>query len=177
MNKAHVTLIIIFLIVGLTVSSPTLAGDGSSSLKAADFTLLNTDGQKTSLSDYRGKVIILDFWATWCPPCVKEIPHFIELTDEYNQDQFTVIGVSVDQGGPAAVAKFMKKTPVNYPILYVDQATFLTYQTYLPQDEQGGIPFTFILDQEGNIRQHYVGYRPKEVFKRVIDELLTENEG
>ena len=142
-------------------------------LKAAEFTLKNLDGEEISLSDFKGKVVILDFWATWCPPCVKEIPHFNELAKEYADKGLVVFGVSVDRDGASAVNKFIKnKIPINYPLVLYNKATYETYQRYLPVDRRGGIPFTFVIDREGNIRNHYVGYRPKELFEEAIKPLL-----
>jgi len=146
---------------------------GSELIKAADFTLMSLDGEEISLSDFKGKVVILDFWATWCPPCVKEIPHFNELAKEYEDDGLVVFGVSVDRDGAPAVEKFTKtRIPINYPLVLYDKATYDTYQMYLPADRRGGIPFTFVIDREGNIREHYVGYRPKEEFVKAIKPLL-----
>ena len=140
---------------------------------AADFTLKDLEGNDVKLSDYKGKVIILDFWATWCPPCVKEIPHFNELYAEYGEKGLAVLGVSLDRGGAQTVINFMEnKVPISYPVVMGDQDTGGIFQGYLPAEERGGIPFTFIIDREGIIRQHFVGYRPKEMFVEVIEPLL-----
>jgi len=141
-------------------------------VKAADFNLKDMDGKPVKLSDYKGKVVILDFWATWCPPCVKEIPHFNQLNKTYGAKGLVVLGVSVDEGGLAAVQKFKKKTAVDYKIVLGDDKTHDTYQGYLPREERGGIPFTFVIDKQGMIRQHYVGYRPIEVFEGAIKDLF-----
>lgn len=143
-----------------------------SAVKAANFTLTSLDGKPVSLSDYAGKVVILDFWATWCPPCRNEIPHFNELAAEYGDKGLVVLGVSVDRDGVDVVKKFRDSFPVKYPVVMGDQGTSQQYQTYLPPDQRGGIPFTFIVDKEGNIREKYVGYRPKEVFETAIKNLL-----
>ena len=152
--------------------SESMKAPVSNLTKAADFTLKDTKGKTVKLSDYSGKVVILDFWATWCPPCVKEIPHFVELEKEFGGKGLKVIGVSVDQGGLPAIEKFMKKTPINYPIVLGDQKVHQSYQSYLPVSERGGIPFTFIIDRQGNIRKHFVGYRPKGVFIKEIESYL-----
>ncbi|MFH0766087.1 MAG: TlpA disulfide reductase family protein [Calditrichota bacterium] len=141
-------------------------------VKAADFQLTDLDGKPVKLSDYRGKVIILDFWATWCPPCVKEIPHFNELAKKYQKKGLVVLGVSVDRDGAKAVEKFKSKNALKYRVAMSNDTTYQTYQSYLPEDERGGIPFTFVIDKEGFIRQYYVGYRDKEVFVEAIKPLL-----
>lgn len=181
------TLIVIFMMALVTgwiaikggiyvdaIAGPEHAHKGKSNYaKAADFTLKTMAGEEISLSDFKGKVVILDFWATWCPPCVKEIPHFNELAQEYKDEGLVVFGVSVDRDGAKAVHKFEKnKMTINYPLALYDQPTYDQYQMYLPEDRRRGIPFTFVIDREGYIREHYVGYRPKEEFVKAIKPLL-----
>jgi peroxiredoxin len=144
----------------------------SGSIKAADFTLTDLAGKPLKLSEFQGKVVILDFWATWCGPCVKEIPHFNELSAEYGDTGLVILGISVDRDGKPAVNKFKEKSPINYRVAVGDKDLYNIYQQYLPPDERGGIPFTFIIDKQGVIRQHFVGYRPKEVFVETIKPLL-----
>lgn len=154
------------------VAGEVIAEVEASGTKAANFSLLDLDGKPVNLADYEGKVIILDFWATWCPPCVKEIPHFNDLAKEYGEKGLVVLGVSVDRDGKPAVDKFKTKNPVNYTIVLVDSDTHGKYQSYLPPSEQGGIPFTFVIDRKGIIRHHFVGYRDKDVFIEAIAPLL-----
>jgi len=155
-----------------TVTGEVTAEGEIGGIKAANFSLLDLEGKPVNLSDYVGKVIILDFWATWCPPCVQEIPHFNALAKEYGEKGLVVLGVSVDRDGKEAVDKFKTKTPVNYTIALVDSDTYGKYQSYLPPSEQGGIPFTFVIDRKGIIRHHFVGYRDKDVFIEAIAPLL-----
>lgn len=135
---------------------------------APNFELLDVNGRKVRLSDFKGKVIILDFWATWCPPCRAEIPGFIELYNKYKSKGFEMIGISLDEGGVKDVIPFMKEFGVNYHILIGNYK--------VTQDYGGirGIPTTFVIDKKGYIRAKYVGYRPKEVFERDIIMLLNE---
>ena len=142
--------------------------------EAADFTLTSISGEEITLSDYRGQVVLIDFWATWCPPCRNEIPHFNELYREYKEKGLMVIGVSLDRGGSKVVANFMESTEIIYPVVIGDRETPGVYQEYLRPDERGGIPFTFLLDREGKIRYSYVGYREKAVFEEDIKKLLDE---
>lgn len=195
MNKIILITISLLVAVGLTISgcskkkedsskpAPSGIGDAAKQaestepptqalIKAADFMLSDLNGKEVRLSDYIGKVVILDFWATWCPPCVKEIPHFNALAKEYQSKGLVVIGVSVDQGGMKAVKKFIQRTPIDYTVVQSVQTTHTQYQSYLPPEMQGGIPFTFVIDKQGDIREHYVGYRPKEVFVSAITPLL-----
>ncbi|MFC1718361.1 redoxin domain-containing protein [Candidatus Poribacteria bacterium] len=135
---------------------------------APDFTLSDLGGQEVSLSNSRGKVIIVDFWATWCGPCVKEIPHFIELNDEYGEQDFAMIGISMDRNGTEVVESFVEKHQIDYPILMSDGKVEIAY---------GGIqsiPTTFVVDKAGKIQRRYVGYRDKAVFEADIKVLLAE---
>ncbi|MCP4614752.1 MAG: TlpA family protein disulfide reductase [Planctomycetes bacterium] len=133
---------------------------------APSFTLLDLDGNKVSLSDYKDKVVILDFWATWCPPCIKEIPHFIELYNEYKNQGLIIIGISVDRQGVGIVKAFNRKYKINYPILMADNQVSRDYGNIT------GIPTTFVIDPAGKIRRMYVGYRDKFVFETDIKTLL-----
>jgi hypothetical protein len=109
---------------------------------------------------------MLDFWATWCPPCIKEIPHFIELYKEYKNQGLVILGISVDQQGISIVKAFNKKFKINYPILMADSQVVNAYGNI------SGIPTTFVIDPVGKIRRMYVGYRDKAVFEADIKELL-----
>jgi len=133
---------------------------------APDFSLKNFDGGRTKLSDYRGKVIILDFWATWCPPCIKEIPDFVELQKEYGDKGLAILGISLDQNPKQVLPKFIKKYKVNYPILLTDGKVDKAFGGVT------GIPTTFVIDQKGEIYKQYVGFRSKQVFETDIKALL-----
>ncbi|MCX7766948.1 MAG: TlpA family protein disulfide reductase [Candidatus Sumerlaeia bacterium] len=139
---------------------------------APDFTLMDTEGKKVSLKDFAGKIIVLNFWATWCPPCRAEIPDFIELYKQYESQGVVFIGISLDTGSASGntdvVIPFIKKVGINYPVLLGNEEVTKTY---------GGvtaIPTTFIIDKKGIIRKKYVGYRPKEVFENDIKTLLAQ---
>ena len=131
---------------------------------APDFTLSRIDGGEVTLSELRGKVVILDFWATWCPPCVKGIPEFVELYNEYKAQGLDVIGISVDRG-PSPVQKFVAKNNVNYPVVMADRKVADAYQPAY-------IPTTYILDRDGKIVTKVVGYNPKSFFVSEIKGLL-----
>ena len=135
---------------------------------APDFRLKSFSGKWLQLSDFRGKVIILDFWATWCPPCIKEIPHFVELSRKYADPGLVILGISLDRGGRSVLSGFINKYKVNYPILIADGKVDKVYGGIQ------GIPTTFIIDRAGNIRQKYVGFRPKSVFEQEIIKLLQD---
>lgn len=138
--------------------------------QAPDFTLKDLDGNDIKLSDYKGKVVVLDFWATWCPPCRKGIPDFVEMQKKYGEDKFVVLGINLDQGSAAEVipmvTDFAENYKINYPIVIHNQEVVYAY---------GGIrsiPTTFVLDKEGKVRQGVQGYRPMSFFTEIIDPLL-----
>jgi thiol-disulfide isomerase/thioredoxin len=132
---------------------------------APDFTLPTTDGKTLSLNDYRGKIVILDFWATWCGPCRRSIPDLIEISNEY-KDKIAVIGVSVDRDTRPDVVPFIKNMGINYPIVYGNGKVY---------DSYGGIqaiPTAFVISPQGKIVKRFVGLQPKSTFVSEIEKLL-----
>jgi cytochrome c biogenesis protein CcmG/thiol:disulfide interchange protein DsbE len=134
--------------------------------KAPDFKLKALDGKEVKLSDFKGKVRIVDFWATWCPPCREEIPDFISLQKEFKGKGLEIIGVSVDREGPEVVKKFGKEFGINYTSLLANEEVIAAYGGIR------GIPTTFVIDREGYIVKKYVGATSKETFEKDIKELL-----
>lgn len=128
-----------------------------------DFAVRTFDGQSVQLAQYRGKIVILDLFATWCPPCRMEIPFFVALQEEH-RDAVAVVGLSYDQVPAEQVRAFAKELNVNYDLYWGSEeiARFVGLR---------GIPHTLVLDQEGRIYKSYVGYRPKTVFEADIAAL------
>ncbi len=138
----------------------------ASPVPAPAWELQNVEGKAVKSSDFAGKVVILDFWATWCGPCRMEIPGFIELQRKYADKGLVVIGVSLDRDGTAALKPFMAKTGINYPIVLGDETIVSAF---------GGveaIPTTFIIDRKGQIVRKHVGYAEKAEFEAAIKPLL-----
>lgn len=133
---------------------------------AADVKLKDMEGKEVGLSSFKGKVIILDFFATWCPPCRQEIPGFVDLQKRYADKGLVVIGVSLT---PASDVKpFAAKMGINYPILIDND---LASQAYGPIRS---IPTTFIIDKEFNIVGKHIGYADAGVFESEIKALLDK---
>jgi thiol-disulfide isomerase/thioredoxin len=133
--------------------------------KAPVWELKDLDGKLVKSSDFDGKVVILDFWATWCPPCKAEIPGFIELQKKYGEKGLVVVGVSLDEGGISVVKQFINQFGINYPIVMGNIKTM---------EDFGGkaIPTTFIIDRGGKIVAKHVGFAPKQTFENEIAPLF-----
>lgn len=133
---------------------------------AADFALRDIDGKVVRLSDYRGKVVLLDFWATWCGPCKIEIPWFIELERKHKDKGFAVIGISMDEEGWDVVKPFLSRMNVNYRVVIGNDSTAQAY---------GGIealPTTFLIDRDGKIAATHVGVTSRNEFDNGVEQLL-----
>lgn len=134
---------------------------------ATDFTLAKLDGQQLTLSSYRGKVVLLDFWATWCVPCREEIPHFVELQEKYGGQGLQIIGVSMDDSVDP-VRPFAEQFRINYPIVMGNAKIGEEYGGVL------GLPIAFLLDRDGRIVKKHIGATPADVFEKEITSLLSK---
>ena len=132
------------------------------------------DGKNISLADMKGRILIVNFWATWCPPCRAEIPGFIELYSEYKDKNVTIIGISVDSGD-AVVKKFIESQKINYPIIMSTKKLQADYEKFINQRIKA-IPTTIVINQKGEMANVYVGAprNPKSVFEAEIQKLLAE---
>ena len=149
-------------------------GPGRSYQNAPDFMLEKLGGGTIQLSSLRGKVVLVDFWATWCGPCRASIPHLNSLYAAHKGDGFELVGVSLDRGrgettGLELVRTFAKTTPMNYPVAMGSQATAASF---------GGvraIPTAFLIDKNGKIRNRFVGMQPAAVMEKAVLDLLAES--
>jgi cytochrome c biogenesis protein CcmG/thiol:disulfide interchange protein DsbE len=135
---------------------------------APDFTLKNSSGDPVRLGDFRGRVVLLNFWATWCGPCQVEIPWFVEFEKKYQGEGFTVLGVSMDDEGWKVVKPFVAAKNINYPVVLGDEKVNQLY---------GGIdalPTTLVLGRDGRIVFIHSGLIGKDEYRREILQLLAE---
>ena len=136
---------------------------------APDFTLKSLDGQEIALSQLRGKVILLDFWATWCGPCRESTPHLIQLYKAHRESGFELIGMSVDKGDDKVVRNFVQSMDIPYPIVIAPEELMRSYRVT-------GIPTTFLIDKEGKIREKTAGFNgaiAQQTAAKIVD-LISE---
>ena len=141
-------------------------------MAAPDFSLPDVDGKMTNLTDYKGKVIFLNIWATWCPPCVQEMPSMEKLYRELKDEGLEILAVSIDASGGEAVIPFMKKYGLSFPALLDTTGSIKNlYQTT-------GVPETFIIDKDGIIAEKIIGPREwaipeARVLQQVVDSIVV----
>jgi peroxiredoxin len=136
---------------------------------APDFTLKDSNGTSVKLSDYRGKVVLLNFWATWCGPCKIEIPWFVEFEQKFKDQGFAVLGVSMDEEGWDIVKPYITDRKVNYRVLMGNDAIAQVY---------GGVdslPTTFLIDREGRIASTHIGLVSKSTYQNEILQLFDNS--
>ena len=123
---------------------------------APNFTFPDLDGKKVSLSDYRGRVVFLNIWATWCPPCVEEMPSIENLHNQLKTDAFKILAVSIDSTGREAVVPFMKKLNLTFPVLLDLEGEI--------QNLYGltGVPESFVIDREGMVVKKVIAQHPRD---------------
>ncbi len=135
---------------------------------APDFTGKDASGQSVKLSDFRGKVVLLNFWATWCGPCKVEIPMLNGLQQKYRDRNFTVLGVSLEDDGWNAVKPYLLTTQVNYPVLVGSEDVAALYHGL------DSIPTTFLIDKTGRVAAIHVGLCSKSEYEADLAALLSK---
>jgi thiol-disulfide isomerase/thioredoxin len=137
--------------------------------EAPDFALQSLDGKTVKLSDFRGKAVVLNFWATWCEPCKVEMPWFVEFQKQYGSDGLQFLGVAMDDASPKEISGFANDMGVNYPILLGKEAV---------GDAYGGVQFlpeTFYIDRDGKLVDRAFGLRGRGEIEGNIKKILGLN--
>jgi len=161
--------------------TPPTLGDGAPSTEIGmaaampstmiDFELPDTEGKKRKLSDWKGKTIVLNFWATWCPPCREEIPLFVDTQDKYKRDGVVIIGVAIDTAGD--VKQFVDSYFINYPILINEHENTRLMADY--GNRVAALPYSVIIDKHGKIVARRSGAYHKSELEQALAEVLTKN--
>ncbi len=125
------------------------------------------DGKVIESSSFKGKVLLLTFFATWCPPCAQEVPVLNQLHEENKKSGFSVVGLSVDQQGPSVVSKFIKKKAIQYPVLMAEAKTTSDFGGVY------GIPVAFLVNKSGNVVKKYTGYVEHTILEKDVKSLLN----
>jgi peroxiredoxin len=134
---------------------------------APNFTLKTLDGKTLTLSDLRGKAVVLNFWATWCPPCKVELPWFVDFQKQYGPQGLQIVGISEDEGGKEKVAKFVKEMGVNYTIAVDDNSVSGKY------GDVEDLPTTFYIDRDGKIVEYAMGLLDRDEIEAKMKSALA----
>ncbi len=154
----------------LLVLSSMAVGQQQSKQQAPNFALKTSDGKTIEMAKLKGKVVLVNFWATWCGPCRKEMPDFVEAYKQYKPKGFEIVGISLDEDGWDVVNPFVKKYGISFPVVIGDGKLARAY---------GGIeyiPTSFLVDRQGNIVDKHVGMMPKELLEKKLQPLLQNRE-
>jgi len=159
MNKkilVFVAIAILSAVFGAYVSvkkQPSIKSDSQAVESLLKANIPDTQGQTHALSEWRGKVLLVNFWATWCPPCVEEMPELVDLQNSSEIKNLQIIGIGIDS--PSNIQRFTKKFQISYPILVAGMEGSEIARAL--GNQAGGLPFTVLLDAEGRIRHTYLG--------------------
>ena len=176
MKRSPLVLVVVAFVVALMLyvgyhqarrSGGSLTTHLKQSSPAPDFSLESLDGKTTRLSDFRGKAVLLNFWATWCGPCKIEMPWFVDFQKQYGTQGLQIVGVAMDDASKEDIGKFAKDMGVNYPILIGKEAV---------GDQYGGVPAlpeTFLIARDGKIVDKIIGLRGKAEIEDAIKEALN----
>lgn len=159
--------LIAFLVLSLLIGVFYSCGnDGQAGQKAPDFKLSALDGKTITLSQFRGRIVILDFWATWCPPCRMSIPELVDIQKRYWKKGVVVLGISLDDPGMVStdyIREFINKHKINYPIMRADRQVLINYFGI----SNISIPTMFIISRKGEIVSKLVGFRPGAIEENI----------
>ena len=171
LSRSMLALVGLFLLissVSCDAREHAAGGGGSASGKgnAPNFVLTTSSGKEIELQKLSGKVVVVNFWATWCGPCRAEIPGMLEVYAKYKEKGLEIVGISLDQSGWRVINPFVERMNITYPVVWDRGEVAQAY---------GGIqaiPTTFIIDREGNVVKRHMGYLSREAFEQVLQQYI-----
>jgi len=168
LERVVTTALLVFVAIRLGPQLGALVGFSPSSTPAPSFALVTLDGDTIRSADLRGKVVVVNFWATWCIPCKVEMPSMQKLHERHAGDDLVVLGVSVDVGGAGPVRAFLRDHHITYPVGRVTEPLRRAFGGI------AGIPTTFVIDRHGIVRHRVVGYFAPPALEASVSRLLAD---
>ena len=164
--RARIVVSVVWVLLLLIVAVPAFA---ETAAKMPDFQLERVGAEGSIASrDFKGKVVLVNLWSAWCPPCRQEIPSLVKLHNQYHDQGFSVLGLSVSEGDKAEVESFVAKLDVNYPMAFANRAVAMSFGNVI------GLPTSFLVDRQGAIVKYYLGYTAIERLQQDIEPLLVQ---
>jgi peroxiredoxin len=171
-SRAAAAAVLALLLVGCSKSAKEAQANikpESNRKKAPNFSLKDANGATVNLADYKGKVVLVNFWATWCGPCEVEIPWFVEFEQNYKNRDFAVLGVSMDDDGWKSVRPYIASHKINYRIVVGSEVVAQQF------GDIDSLPTSFIIDRDGRIAANHVGLVDKRDYQNEILKLLDDS--
>jgi peroxiredoxin len=163
-------LVLGFVGVRLWPQAAAMVGVGSAGAAAPEVQVTTLDGQQFALSELRGQVVLVNFWATWCPPCRVEMPGFQRVYEETRERGFTIVGLSTDRGARGTVERFLEERGLTFPVALASAEAIRGF------GEPRALPTSFLIDHEGRIRYTVKGIFAEPALRRAVSRLLDERD-
>jgi cytochrome c biogenesis protein CcmG, thiol:disulfide interchange protein DsbE len=163
-----ITLVLLYALSSGDSAAPGHLTPASTRKRVANITVADLSGNSWKLDDHRGQVVLLNFWATWCPPCRQETPGLVRLAHDYSRNGLAVLGISMDDGTLDVVREFVSDFKIQYPVTLFDQ------QLALARTVQA-LPTTLLIDKSGRLAKTYTGGASESTFRADVDALLRES--
>lgn len=162
-------LVMVTMVAGMLLGPTGLHAAPRTGQPAPDFKVSTTSGQQVTLENYRGRVLVLDFFASWCQPCRESIPHLVEMNRKYGQKGLFVLGMSADEDGVRAVKAFADKHRITYPIAMAEESTLTDFGVR-------SVPVMFVIDKKGQVSGVFRGFTDEVArsTEQLIKKLLAE---
>ncbi|CAN5740383.1 hypothetical protein BH20ACI4_BH20ACI4_26160 [soil metagenome] len=158
-----IALIFLISVMAISAFAQTKQPEGNAEKPLPNLVLNTIDGEKWSLYENRGKIVLLNFWATWCEPCRTETPMLVRLGKEYKERGLKIVGIALDTGGTEIIKKFMSEYKIDYPVLLPVPGSALS--------RIDPVPTTLLIDAEGRLAKKYVGELPEKILREDIEKL------